>query len=166
MLHQSEKTKIKLLIKGSIYDPNVDKSLALPKRQKHQRKISFYSSFITNFFHFFRWFVHTSVTTVRQAHTSSSVMISWETKKNVDLRFWIKPLMYKWVLSLQFMGSKYLFRVSKEWIQILWCAKCACTLVTEVQRCCNTKQSSTTRFRNANDSMCNLKQSDVALIGH
>lgn len=29
----------------------------------------------------------TSVTTVRQAHTSSSVMISWETKKNVDLRF-------------------------------------------------------------------------------
>lgn len=108
----------------------------------------------------------TSVTTVRQAHTSSSVMISWETKKNVDLRFWIKPLMYKWVLSLQFMGSKYLFRVSKEWIQILWCAKCACTLVTEVQRCCNTKQSSTTRFRNANDSMCNLKQSDVALIGH
>lgn len=108
----------------------------------------------------------TSVTTVRQAHTSSSVMISWETKKNVDLRFWIKPLMYKCVLSLQFMGSKYLFRVSKEWIQILWCAKCACTLVTEVQRCCNTKQSSTTRFRNANDSMCNLKQSDVALIGH
>lgn len=108
----------------------------------------------------------TSVTTVRQAHTSSSIMISWETKKNVDLRFWIKPLMYKWVLSLQFMGSKYLFRVSKEWIQILWCAKCACTLVTEVQLCCNTKQSSTTRFRNANDSMCNLKQSDVALIGH